>query len=61
MRAQNLTQCIVEQVSGGVVAGDCLAGLSVETIYKETKIDPWFLRQIRDIVDMENEIRDISA
>ena len=37
-----------------------LAGLSVETIYNETKIDPWFLRQIRDIVDMENEIRDFG-
>ncbi len=33
------------------------AGLSVEEIYELTKIDPWFLKNIREIVDFENELR----
>ena len=37
-----------------------LLGMSVEEIHENTGIDPWFLRQIRDIVDMENQIRDFG-
>ncbi len=37
-----------------------LKGMSVEDIHELTGIDPWFLRQIRDIVDMENHIRDFG-
>ena len=34
------------------------AGMSLETIYDLTKIDPWFLDQIRQIVHMETRIRE---
>ena len=37
-----------------------LNGLSVEDIYDRTKIDPWFLRTIREIVDLELELRQFS-
>ncbi len=37
-----------------------LRGMSVEEIHEHTGIDPWFLHQIRDIVDMENQIRDFG-
>ena len=32
------------------------SGMSVERIAELTSIDPWFLRNIRDIVDLENKI-----
>ncbi len=34
-----------------------LAGLSEEEIFKATSIDPWFLRQIRDVLDFEAELK----
>jgi len=34
-----------------------VCGLSNEEIFDVTKIDPWFIRQIREIVDMEEELR----
>ena len=37
-----------------------LAGISEEDIYEASSIDPWFIRQLRDIVDMENRIRDFG-
>ncbi len=37
-----------------------LVGMSIEEIHELTGIDPWFLRQIRDIVDMETAIRDFG-
>ncbi len=37
-----------------------LSGMEVDEIHELTGIDPWFLRQIRDIVDMETEIRDFG-
>ena len=37
-----------------------LAGMDVDAINGITHIDPWFLRQIRSIVDMENHIRDFG-
>ena len=37
-----------------------LAGLTIDEIYEATAIDPWFLRQIQDIVAMENELKSFS-
>jgi carbamoyl-phosphate synthase large subunit len=37
-----------------------LAGLSVEAIHKLTGIDPWFVHQIQQIVDMENQLRAVG-
>jgi carbamoyl-phosphate synthase large subunit len=33
------------------------AGMSIEEIYEITAIDPWFLFQIKQIVDMEEELQ----
>src|SRR5262249_19018240 len=33
------------------------AGLSVEDVYARTKIDPWFLQNIQDVVEMEERLR----
>jgi carbamoyl-phosphate synthase large subunit len=33
------------------------AGMSVDEVYELTSIDPWFLRQMREIVAIEKEIR----
>jgi carbamoyl-phosphate synthase large subunit len=35
------------------------AGLSVGEIFELTEIDPWFLRSIRDLLEMESEIRSV--
>jgi len=32
-------------------------GMSVDELYQLTKIDPWFLHQVREIVDAENELK----
>ncbi len=32
-------------------------GMSIDEIYQLTKIDPWFLHQVKEIVDAENELR----
>ncbi len=37
-----------------------LAGFSDEEIFSASAIDPWFVRQLREIVDMEREIRDFG-
>lgn len=37
------------------------AGFTVDEIQGLTGIDPWFLRQLRDIVNCENEIRDTGS
>ena len=34
------------------------AGMDLETIYRLTGIDPWFLRQMSRVVELENEIAD---
>ncbi len=36
------------------------AGLSLEDIHELTHIDPWFLDQIRQLVELENEIRSVT-
>lgn len=36
------------------------AGVSIKTIRELTQIDPWFLYQIQDIVNMEHEIKKIK-
>src|SRR5205823_12363537 len=36
------------------VVGDALrAGMSVDEVYELSEIDPWFLREMRKIIDME--------
>ena len=37
-----------------------LAGFTLEELHEITLIDPWFLRQIKEIVDMEGQIRDFA-
>ena len=37
-----------------------LAGMSVDEIYQLTSIDPWFLCQIQQIVDLETKLRGLS-
>jgi carbamoyl-phosphate synthase large subunit len=32
-------------------------GMTVDEVYDITKVDPWFLHQIQDILDAENELR----
>lgn len=32
-------------------------GIPISTIYKATLIDPWFLRQIEELINLENEIQ----
>ncbi|NDY58027.1 carbamoyl-phosphate synthase large subunit [Desulfovibrio sulfodismutans] len=34
-----------------------LSGISLEDIFEATWVDPWFLRQIKEIVDMETALR----
>ena len=34
-------------------------GTSVEEVHDVTKIDPWFLQQVRDLVEVEEEIREL--
>ncbi|WP_010581805.1 carbamoyl-phosphate synthase large subunit [Schlesneria paludicola] len=36
------------------------AGMSVADVYELTNIDPWFLDQIRNLIVVENEIREFS-
>ena len=37
-----------------------LAGMSIEQIYELTNIDPWFLNQLRQLVEFEGELRQIG-
>ncbi len=37
-----------------------LAGLSEEEIFQATNIDPWFLRQIREVVDFEHKLLQLA-
>ena len=37
-----------------------LAGFSEAEIHEHTRIDPWFLRQIKELADLEGEIRDFA-
>jgi carbamoyl-phosphate synthase large subunit len=36
-------------------------GMTVDEVFSLSKIDPWFLHQIRQIVDLEKELRDQGA
>jgi carbamoyl-phosphate synthase large subunit len=38
-----------------------LCGFSVENIYKKTEIDPWFLNNIREILEKEEEIQGVAT
>src|SRR5262249_31661125 len=35
-------------------------GLSVDDLYRYTKIDPWFLHNLRDIVEMEDRLQAVK-
>jgi carbamoyl-phosphate synthase large subunit len=37
-----------------------LKGMSVEEVSKLTRIDPWFIRKIKNILDFERELKDLS-
>lgn len=37
-----------------------LQGFSIEELYHLTYIDPWFLRQFKELADMEGQIRDFA-
>jgi len=39
------------------VADGMRSGMSIDAIFKISKIDPWFLAQIKDIVDRENALK----
>ncbi|AEA47540.1 carbamoyl-phosphate synthase large subunit [Archaeoglobus veneficus] len=36
-------------------------GFSVEEIYEITKIDPWFIEKIKNIVEMEKELKELAS
>jgi carbamoyl-phosphate synthase large subunit len=38
-----------------------LAGIGLPDIHEMTKIDPWFLRQLADLVDLENQLRMVDG
>ncbi|MBA4189537.1 MAG: carbamoyl phosphate synthase large subunit [Planctomycetaceae bacterium] len=38
-----------------------LAGMSIEDVFARTKIDPWFLQAIFDLVKMEDELRECGS
>ncbi|MCP4682501.1 MAG: carbamoyl-phosphate synthase large subunit, partial [Desulfobacterales bacterium] len=38
-----------------------LGGITIDTIYERTGIDPWFLYQIRQIVDLEKELKKTNS
>jgi carbamoyl-phosphate synthase large subunit len=37
------------------------AGATVDEVYHSTGIDPWFLDNIRQIVEYENELRELAG
>ncbi len=41
------------------VADALRLGLSIEEIYTESQIDPWFLHQIEKIIQLENEVKSL--
>ena len=45
----------------GISATRCKYGMSIEEIYELTGIDPWFLDNLLEIVELEDELRGQSA
>ncbi|MFO8056070.1 MAG: carbamoyl-phosphate synthase large subunit [bacterium] len=37
------------------------AGMSIAQVFELSKIDPWFLRQVQEIVELEGELRNVRA
>ena len=35
-------------------------GMGIDEVYQETKIDPWFLEQIEELVEIENAVKEHS-
>lgn len=56
---ENLRAALVQQRPDRlrIIAQGIRQGLSVEDIHEMTRIDPWFLRQIADLVSVEAELR----
>jgi carbamoyl-phosphate synthase large subunit len=38
-----------------------LAGMSIDDVHARTGIDPWFLRAIQELIDVENELRAVGS
>ena len=38
-----------------------LAGATIDEVYQATGIDPWFLDNIRQIVEFESGLRELAA
>ncbi len=43
------------------IADGFRVGMTVDEVFSLSKIDPWFLHQIKQIIDMEKELRDNGA
>jgi carbamoyl-phosphate synthase large subunit len=43
------------------IADGLRAGMTVDEIFSLSKIDPWFLRQLKQITDREKELKDLGA
>lgn len=53
---RELTEASGERI---LFVGDAFrAGMSVEEVFAQTSIDPWFLVQIKELVDIENSLKD---
>ncbi len=67
LRLKNADQLSLEQIDHGlavatderlfIIAEALRRGYSIERIAGLSKVDPWFLRKIANIVEMENELR----
>lgn len=53
---RQLTEASSERIL--YVADAFRLGLSIEELFAQTSIDPWFLVQIKELVDMENGLKD---
>ena len=61
----------IDKIKAGLSRPTCLrpyfirfafrAGMSIEDVFALTYVDRWFLRQVKDIVDMESELERVGA
>jgi carbamoyl-phosphate synthase large subunit len=57
-RGELLEQCAIPSAKRLWLVGEALrAGFSVRDLFQSTKIDPWFLGQIKELIDQEEELR----
>jgi carbamoyl-phosphate synthase large subunit len=60
-RNELLEQCAIPSAKRLWLVGEALrAGFSVRDLFQSTKIDPWFLGQIKEIIDREEELRTVK-